>query len=200
MTRRKLWCPKHLVPWCNGEHFGLWIQESEFKSRRDLLKTYTILRFAFFFAIIYFQLNMFSVWIKLKSNKITVLEQMAKNVLLTDLRWPGIEPRSTAWKATMLTITPSTPPHDKFVWLDIGKQICYIYSNEWNLYTSSSIGKVKKHFFSEIKYNLFVTNSKWLFSVDEGLQKRSKSVKYYYLGNRILISNGTTLTLISDCC
>ena len=186
MTRRKLWCPKHLVPWCNGEHFGLWIQESEFKSRRDLLKTYTILRFVFFFAITYFQLNMFSVWIKLKSNKITFLKQMAKNVLLTDLRWPGIEPRSTAWKATMLTITPSTPPHDKFVWLDIGKQICYIYSNEWNLYTSSSIGKVKKHFFSEIKYNLFVTNSKWLFSVDEEIQKRSKSVKYYYLGNRIL--------------
>ena len=25
------------------------------------------------------------------------------------LRWPGIEPGSTAWKATMLTITPPTP-------------------------------------------------------------------------------------------
>ena len=24
------------------------------------------------------------------------------------MRWPGIEPRSTAWKATMLTITPPT--------------------------------------------------------------------------------------------
>ena len=96
---------------------------------------------------------MFSIWIKLKSIQITVIEQMAKNDLLVDVRWTGIEPRSTAWKATMLTITPSTPPHDKFVWLDIGKQICYIYSNEGNLYTSSSIGKVKKHFFSVVKYN-----------------------------------------------
>ena len=26
-----------VVPWCNGQHFGLWIQWSEFKSRWDLL-------------------------------------------------------------------------------------------------------------------------------------------------------------------
>ena len=26
-----------------------------------------------------------------------------------ELRWPGIEPRSIAWKATMLTFTPPTP-------------------------------------------------------------------------------------------
>ena len=26
------------------------------------------------------------------------------------MRWPGIEPGSTAWKATMLTITPPTLP------------------------------------------------------------------------------------------
>ncbi len=25
-----------VVPWCNGQHSGLWIQRSEFKSRRDL--------------------------------------------------------------------------------------------------------------------------------------------------------------------
>ena len=28
------------------------------------------------------------------------------------VRWPGIEPGSTAWKATMLTITP--PSHSEF--------------------------------------------------------------------------------------
>ena len=27
----------------------------------------------------------------------------------TKMRRPGIEPRSTAWKATMLTVTPPTP-------------------------------------------------------------------------------------------
>ena len=27
------------------------------------------------------------------------------------MRWPGIEPGSTAWKATMLTITPPSQPH-----------------------------------------------------------------------------------------
>ena len=25
-----------VVLWCNGQHFGLWIQESEFKSRQNL--------------------------------------------------------------------------------------------------------------------------------------------------------------------
>ena len=25
------------------------------------------------------------------------------------MRWPGVEPGSTAWKATMLTVTPPTP-------------------------------------------------------------------------------------------
>ena len=140
---------------------------------------------------------MFSIWIKLKSIQITVIEQMAKNDLLVDFRWTGIEPRSTAWKATMLTITPSTPPHDKFVWLDIGKQICYIYSNEGNLYTSSSIGKVKKHFFSVVKYNLFVTNSKCLFLWMKDYRNEVNPWNIIILGTEFW-SNGTTL--ISNCC
>ena len=31
------------------------------------------------------------------------------------MRWPGIEPGSTAWKATMLTITPPTQIHSNIV-------------------------------------------------------------------------------------
>lgn len=33
------------------------------------------------------------------------------------VRWPGIEPESTAWKATMLTITPPTHVLCKFIYL-----------------------------------------------------------------------------------
>ena len=31
------------------------------------------------------------------------------------MRWPGIEPGSTAWKAAMLTTIPPTPHGEKWV-------------------------------------------------------------------------------------
>ena len=34
---------------------------------------------------------------------------------LKKVRWPGIEPGSTAWKATMLTITPPSHGRDETV-------------------------------------------------------------------------------------
>ena len=33
---------------------------------------------------------------------------MEKKLKRKNLRWPGVEPGSTAWKATMLTVTPPT--------------------------------------------------------------------------------------------
>ena len=41
-----------------------------------------------------------------------LIPKMVKKIFyqnLQKMRWPGIEPGSTAWKATMLTITPPTP-------------------------------------------------------------------------------------------
>ena len=37
------------------------------------------------------------------------------NTLKKKVRWPGIEPGSTAWKATMLTITPPSHGRKKVV-------------------------------------------------------------------------------------
>ena len=37
--------------------------------------------------------------------------QQKNRLLSSTLRWPGIEPGSNAWKASMLTITPPTLAH-----------------------------------------------------------------------------------------
>ena len=45
------------------------------------------------------------------------------------LRWPGVEPGSTAWKATMLTVTPPTLTylisHDN--WLQVSARIYFSF-------------------------------------------------------------------------
>ena len=46
---------------------------------------------------------------------ISALQRKRKKKLLKALRWPGIEPGSTAWKAVMLTTIPPTQTHSHFV-------------------------------------------------------------------------------------
>ena len=41
-----------------------------------------------------------------------------------EVRWPGVEPGSAAWKATMLTVTPPTLRYD-------GDRIFLIYSDNF---------------------------------------------------------------------
>ena len=50
---------------------------------------------------------------------------------MIDLRWPGIEPGSTAWKAAMLTTIPPTQAHFSSVpiYIYIPSLNCYVGFN-----------------------------------------------------------------------
>ena len=58
---------------------------------------------------------------------ISALQRKRKKVV-NALRWPGIEPGSTAWKAAMLTTIPPTQTHIIFVpiYILIASLNCYV--------------------------------------------------------------------------
>ena len=48
--------------------------------------------------------TLFSSEIMISTTQKVTIKKKQKN-----MRWPGVEPGTAAWKATMLTVTPPTP-------------------------------------------------------------------------------------------
>ena len=49
------------------------------------------------------------------------------------MRWPGIEPGSIAWKATMLTTIPPTLVHDN-MWFQLNIKITHFQNHILNVF------------------------------------------------------------------
>ena len=62
------------------------------------------------------------------------------------MRWPGIEPGSTAWKATMLTITP--PSHLIYYKSVVSKNIHFDTIINYNIICQKLLSIFEKKFFN----------------------------------------------------
>ena len=56
---------------------------------------------------------------------------MGKKNIDKTMRWPGVEPGSTAWKAAMLTVTPPTQPCMYVFYKHIITDHSYQFRNPW---------------------------------------------------------------------